>query len=387
MKRNSSPASGALKLLGTSAYSMYSSIGIPIMRAASWPVTARWEPFSRLLLVSDSPFWSVSWDMRELAIVSRRLGIRVADRRWRRFAKNQAVFYGSHLGLLLGEWREQPHRLALAYLHGRPGSGVPEFDETYKRLCRFHPQVQRIQVTHSEMRDVVLSSGIAAENVFLIPIGINLYYFPFQTAESKRRARLRLGIPESASVVGSFQKDGVGWGEGLEPKLVKGPDVFLKTIELLLPRISDLFVLLTGPARGYVKAGLERLSVPYLHHYVKHYPELAQFYQALDVYVVSSRQEGGPKAVLESMACGVPLVTTRVGQAMDLVQQGKNGWMVDVEDAEALAHWAEYGIMHRNELDGMLEKGRQLADANSYESQLPLWRDFMRGFVEMPSGI
>ena len=362
---------------------LYDRMGRPVLGAAIKPVTSRWAPYSRLMLISDSPLWSVSWDMRELAIISRRLGIRVASGRWRRITKNQAVFYGSRLGLQQGLRRNRPHRLALAYLHGRPGSGVLEFDESYEKLCQFHPQVRRIQVTHSEMRDLVLSSGIAAEKVFLIPIGINLPYFPFQSAESRRRARERLGIPESAIVVGSFQKDGVGWGEGLEPKLVKGPDVFLDTIELLKPRISELFVLLSGPARGYVKAGLERIRVPYLHHYVKHYPDLGQFYQALDMYIVASRQEGGPKAVLESMAAGVPLVTTRVGQAMDLVQHGKNGWMVDVEDVEALAHWAEYGIMHRNELDGMLEMGRQLADANSYELQLPLWHQFMDGFVQM----
>ena len=57
----------------------------------------------------------------------------------------------------------------------------------------------------------------------------------------------------------------------------------------------------------------------------------------IDAYVVASRQEGGPKAVLESMACGVPLVTTRVGQAIDLVQHGVNGWMSAPEDANHLA--------------------------------------------------
>ncbi len=51
--------------------------------------------------------------------------------------------------------------------------------------------------------------------------------------------------------------------------------------------------------------------------------------------MIASRQEGGPKAALEAMATGVPLVTTRVGQAADLVEDGANGWMVEVEDVEA----------------------------------------------------
>ncbi|MBI3978489.1 MAG: glycosyltransferase family 4 protein [Chloroflexi bacterium] len=270
----------------------------------------------------------------------------------------------------------------MAYFHGRPGTGVPEFDETYCQLCKDHHRIDRIQVSHREMRDVVLSSGIAPEKVFQIPIGVNLAFFQMATPESRRRQRARYGIPESAVVVGSFQKDGVGWGGGLEPKLIKGPDIFLKTLEILKPRLPELFVVLSGPARGYVKAGLERLGIPYRHSFLENYPEVGQLFQTLDVYVVASRQEGGPKAVLESMASGVPLVTTRVGQAMDLVRHGENGWMVDVEDAEGLAHWAEHAVRHRESLEGVIRLARQTAEENAYEAQIPLWRSLLRGFVE-----
>jgi glycosyltransferase involved in cell wall biosynthesis len=296
--------------------------------------------------------------------------------------KNQSVFYGSQFTLLEDSWRQRPWRVGMAYFHGRPGTGVPEFDRAYQRLCQVHQDIHRIQVSHSEMRDIVIDSGILPEKVFLIPIGINLCYFSVQTAESRRTAREQFGIPQSAVVVGSFQKDGVGWGEGLEPKLIKGPDIFLKTIELLKARVPELFVLLSGPARGYVKTGLERVRVPYCHVFLKDYPEVGRLFQSLDVYIVSSRQEGGPKAVLEAMASGVPLVTTRVGQAMGLVRHGENGWMVDVDNAEALAHWAEYVIHHRKSLDDVLAEARKTAEDNSYKAQIPLWTRFMRGFVE-----
>ena len=62
-----------------------------------------------------------------------------------------------------------------------------------------------------------------------------------------------------------------------------------------------------------------------------------RLYSALDAYVVPSRQEGGPKSVLEAMASGVPIVSTRVGQATELIRDGENGRLVEVEDAEALA--------------------------------------------------
>ena len=103
----------------------------------------------------------------------------------------------------------------------------------------------------------------------------------------------------------------------------------------------------------------------------------------LDLYIVASRHEGGPKAILESMASGVPLVTTRVGQAMDLVKHGKNAFMVNVEDVDALAFYA-LQVFHSSQanLQSMLLAGRKTAEANSYESQIPLWAEFMKGFVE-----
>ena len=168
-----------------------------------------------------------------------------------------------------------------------------------------------------------------------IPIGIDVETCSRSArAETRAAARRALGLPESAFVVGSFQKDGVGWGEGLEPKLIKGPDVLLAVAERLRERVPELAFLVTGPARGYVRAGLERLGIPHRHVLLPDVDAVAQAYDAIDVCLVTSRDEGGPRAVLEAMATGVPLVTTRVGQAVDLVRHGENGWLVEVEDVD-----------------------------------------------------
>ena len=115
------------------------------------------------------------------------------------------------------------------------------------------------------MHDLVLSAGVEPERVFRIPIGIDLENFPPVDAQLREAARAALGLPADAFVVGSFQKDGVGWGEGLEPKLVKGPDVLVAALGAGPRDASELVVLLTGPARGYVRRELERLGIPYRH--------------------------------------------------------------------------------------------------------------------------
>jgi len=128
-------------------------------------------------------------------------------------------------------------------------------------------------------------------------------------------------------------------------------------------------------------AGLRRLAVPYAHEFVPDPRMLAPIYHAADLCLVASRQEGGPKAILEAMACGVALVTTRVGQAMDLVRHGENGWMVEVEDAGGLADWAGR-VLRDGAPASVLDEARSTAEANSYDAQLPLWDRFFDGFVE-----
>lgn len=364
---------------------MLSLVG-QILKTAALPaarcMTAGWPPYSRLILVRDQADWVIDEEMRELGGIASRLGIHQVDSYWLAASRRQAVFYGSQFFLMSDAWLRSTHHIGVAYFHGKPDTGIKEFDELYQRVRHYHERISRMQVSHSEMRDCLLATGIAPEKVHLIPIGINPSYFPVQTPESKRHARTHYDIPQAAVVVGSFQKDGVGWGEGREPKLIKGPDIFLRSVERLKRQVPELFVVLSGPSRGYVKEGLEKLGIPYRHFLLDHYPEVGRLFQALDLYMVTSRQEGGPKAILESMASGVPIVTTRVGQAMDLVRHGENGFIVDVEDVEGLCAWAESILSHPSELPALQREGRQTAEANSYESQVPLWDQFFNNFVE-----
>ena len=349
---------------------------------AAGPFSLGWRDYSRLILAGDEGGWVLDEEIRDLRAMCQHLGIRTAAGGWEPVARRQGVFYASQF-VLLNLPEDRGHRACFAYFHGRPGSGPAEFDEVFSSLRRTRSRWSRIQVSHSEMRDVVLSSGIEPEQVRVIPIGIRLGMFPMQTAATRLTVRNRLGIPQSAFVAGSFQKDGNGWGEGLEPKHIKGPDVLVEVLRRLKEQISELFVLLCGPARGYVKKGLLEAGIPFRHLYTRTYAEIPELYHALDVCLVTSRQEGGPKAVLESMASGVPLVTTCVGQAMDLVKSGKNGFMVDVEDVEGLVH--SVGQVHGWSEDtgrAVRREARATAEANAWDRQGPLWKDFFDGVLE-----
>ena len=346
--------------------------------------TRSWPRHSRLFAVGERTGWSVDEDARHVEEAARRLGYEVAPSGWGRFATAQSVFLASHFEALQPRWLESTHWLGTAYLHGRPGTGgYPEFDRAFEALRAMPARFSRIQVTHAEMRDLVLEAGVEPGSVHLIPIGIDLENFPVVTAERRSAARARFGLPEDAFVVGSFQKDGVGWGEGLEPKLIKGPDVLVSALRRAQTTIPELRVLLTGPARGYVRREFDRAGIPYEHAVPGSRSELADAYHAVDVCVVPARQEGGPKSVLESMASGVPLVTTRVGQATALVEDGANGWLVDVEDADGLAE--RVIEIHAGRAAPVLESARATAERYALERLDSLWGELLEGFVERSS--
>jgi hypothetical protein len=57
--------------------------------------------------------------------------------------------------------------------------------------------------------------------------------------------------------------------------------------------------------------------------------EMVVFYQGLDACICTSRVEGGPHSLLEASSCGVPVISTRVGIAPELIAHGCNGLLID----------------------------------------------------------
>jgi glycosyltransferase involved in cell wall biosynthesis len=250
---------------------------------------------------------------------------------------NRVVHFGSQY-----MWESSAKHLArsnsfvTSFFHGKHADGA-EVAAHIDRFLRTVDQLKKVVVSTSLVEQRLLDWGVSPLKLVRIPIGVDTTTFCIPRNEQRTHARRARGIPQESVVIGSFQKDGVGWSDGLIPKLIKGPDIFLNVVAKLQAMKLPVWVLLTGPARGYVKQGLETLGIPYTHEYPQCHSKLLDCYHALDVYLVTSREEGGPMALTESMATGVPVVSTRVGMAADLVVTGINGELVEVDDVDGLA--------------------------------------------------
>ncbi len=252
-----------------------------------------------------------------------------------RWLKDQLIHFGSLGCLAAGLAYTHPrNRVAATVYHGYQGmdQGMQKRLDAFRRGL---PRLDAVITACNIMRRRLLAWGVPADKLHLIPLGTSVTRFHPYPPQRRQELRRRLGIPPEAVCIGSFQKDGNGWGEGLEPKLIKGPDILVQVLARLR-RHYPVFALLTGPARGYVKKGLEAAGVPYRHQFLKDFSQLPDYYNCLDLYLATAREEGGPKCLPESMACGVPLVTTKTGMAPDMVVSGRNGFVTEVEDVEGL---------------------------------------------------
>lgn len=179
---------------------------------------------------------------------------------------------------------------------------------------------------NSQAKRQLESVGIKTE---FVPYVIDTNVFRPIPSDDPVLADLRhdYGLPSGSYLIGSFQRDSEGHDLS-SPKLVKGPDIFLEILTNLKSRGLNFHTVLAGPRRHWLIKRLRERSIPFT--YVGHEigtddlkvnalsrETLNLLYNILDLYVVSSRSEGGPHAILEAGASCRKVISSRVGLAID----------------------------------------------------------------------
>jgi glycosyltransferase involved in cell wall biosynthesis len=344
--------------------SRVASLVAGVRRRLDW----RRRPQGELLLVVDRAGWILDEIADQLrAHLPQALRCRPVSAEWVR-ARGCTIHFINRVWA----WSDGPldqvddsNRLIGVWWHGRHDSPDPATQDALRRLGRLHHRFARLQASCSIARRTLEIAGVPPEKIVMLPIGVDRSLFQPRSDEAGRSAvRRALGVPEQAVAVGCFQKDGSGWDEDAEPKLIKGPDILVDALVKLNARYP-LHAVIPGPARGYVKRRLAAARVRFSAPGMVSREALPPLYHALDIYLSPSRDEGGPAGVLEAMASGVPVVSSRAGIPVDLIEQGVNGLLVDVGDAEALAA-AAAELIERPSVGAALAEGG-LASIAAYD--------------------
>ncbi len=147
--------------------------------------------------------------------------------------------------------------------------------------------------------------------------------------EALRGMRTRWNIPNDRYLIGNFHRDSAGFDLSI-PKIVKGPDVLAEIVQALHHRGCPVHVVLAGPRRHWIRNRLEHWRIPYTFigelmeddDYGKNTlsrETLNVLYNMLDLYLVTSRSEGGPRSLMEAASAQCKVLSTSVGLAEDLL--------------------------------------------------------------------
>ena len=125
----------------------------------------------------------------------------------------------------------------------------------------------------------------------------------------------------------------------------------------------------------------ERESLPRV-HFLGRREDVPAVLSASDIVVLVSKREGLPRALLEGMAAGKPLVATDVRGNRDLVEDGVNGFLVPLGDVRALAFALEQLIGSKELREKMGRESLRKVEAYSLERVLQEMEEIYRKFLE-----
>lgn len=118
-----------------------------------------------------------------------------------------------------------------------------------------------------------------------------------------------------------------------------------------------------GETRPQAEALRDALALGDTVHFAGTRQDVPALLRAMTVFVLSSRHEGMPVAVLEAMACGVPVVTTDVGGIGELVRDGETARIVPPGDPQALADALRWMLDHPAERMAMRDRALAMVRA------------------------
>lgn len=232
-------------------------------------------------------------------------------------------------------------RVAARLEGGPPVVCTLEGVEDYFTDRRPHAAVVRLVECHSAgmvARYVAVSDGVRAAAIELLGLPAELVVTiryavdlsPFDVLPERSVARARLGVPVDAVVIGTVSV--------LEPR--KNIALMLSVIAAVRRRHPTLPLLVVvvgdGPERSDLERRAVREGIADVVRFVGFRRDVAAILPALDLFVLTSRGEGLPFAVMEAMAAGVPCVVTDVGGNREAVHHGKEGFVHALSDVDGL---------------------------------------------------
>jgi len=217
-----------------------------------------------------------------------------------------------------------------ATAHGTDINYMPKYRSIRKQIIETLKGANRVIAVSKALADIIISLGISSDKIKVIQNGVDLCKFK---VIDKTEAKISIGCRASENIIIS-----VG---ALIPR--KGHDFLIDAFKILLSKnnITDLKLLIIGegPSRSRLLKKIKSADLGnkiLLKGQVAH-GELYKWYNAADLFCLTSCREGWPTVFFEAWACGLPVVATAVHGVAEAIKDNRYGMLVNKQDASEIA--------------------------------------------------
>jgi len=228
-----------------------------------------------------------------------------------------APFYNGLGAYLLNLTTHALYIIEIMHIPGLPKAGSLK-EQVYKWLTEFFiaTDVRKARavrvINQKQTKDFLIHAGVPASKIHYIPaFYINLDIFKPEPADKKYDLVYAARLEKNKGII----------------NLLKA----VKIIKKDKPNIK-LCLIGDGPMRSELKNFVQEQNLEQdveFTGWLKGSEDVARIFNQSRIFVNPSLNEGGPRVALEAMACGLPVVTTRVGLMLDIIQDGISGIFVD----------------------------------------------------------
>ena len=265
---------------------------------------------------------------------------------------------------LLGHWLKKP---VIITARGSDLNLLPHHPIPRRLIQRAAQRAAHLITVSGALKEVLLQLGADANKITVLRNGVDLTLFQ-PTEREKTRRQLALTTHPLLVSVGNLVPG-------------KGHDLVIRAIEPLEP--SQLLIIGSGPEQQNLERLVQQLNLDQRVQFKTHLPqaELAKYYSAADALVLASASEGWANVLLESLACGTPVISTAVGGSPELITAPEAGRLVQERTPQALTQAIQDLFAHLPDR----EDTRRFASRFNWEETSAGQMTLFRNVVARPS--
>ncbi len=226
-------------------------------------------------------------------------------------------------------------------------------------------QAQVIIVPSKYLRKIVSGWGVSEDKITVVHNGVH----PMSSNLTQEQARVKIGV--SGRIILSIGRL-VSW---------KGFRMLIKIMPTLLQwdQYTRLIIIGEGPDEQLLRSMVHNMGLERKVFIVgrKSHAELADYLRAADVFVLHTGYEGFSHQLVEVMSAGVPVITTDIGGNPEIVQHGKNGFLVNYNDEFELVESIRSVLQSESLRDQFLIEGHKTAVQFSVKRMVQGVRDII----------